>query len=84
MKIIFFGTAGAIQSKDNTNASFSVIEKKSENSNTSKYHGPNFENTLKIIEQLSDYSEDLTTMQIAENGQFLRNRFFGITFTHLK
>ena len=28
MKIIFFGTAGAIQSKDNTNVSFSVIEKK--------------------------------------------------------
>lgn len=28
MKIIFFGTAGAIQSKDNTNVSFSVVEKK--------------------------------------------------------
>ncbi len=28
MKIVFFGTAGAIQSKDNTNVSFSVVEKK--------------------------------------------------------
>ena len=28
MKIVFFGTAGAIQSKDNANVSFSVVEKK--------------------------------------------------------
>lgn len=28
MKLIFFGTAGADQSKDNTNVSFSVVEKK--------------------------------------------------------
>jgi len=28
MKLIFFGTAGAVQSKDNTNVSFSVVEKK--------------------------------------------------------
>ena len=56
-------------------------QKTNDNAERSKYHVPNLERGLKIIELLASHPEGLTTSQITERLDISRNSVFRITAT---